>query len=389
MALSVAAPTAGTLQILGAVVIGTLDASGAFVQYASVSYKSPVRVATTVAGTLASSFENGDTVDGIVLATGDRILIKNQVAAADNGIYVVAASGAPARASDFDSWTEIPGSVVGVLVGTANADTAWLCTSDSGGTIGSTTINFTQFGAGVTYPITPAQGGTGVANNASSTLTISGNFGTTFTVAGTTALTLPTSGIVATTATSAWIPAADMTVTQNSVAVITSTAANATVNTLVLKQGRVGIGTTPDVSGANRSPLQIVYSAGLGQITLADNATDNADKSSGISMGHYQAAWVAFQMFYGSSTTGANTLNVGGGNAGNTTATEVAIYAAATTTTVTGTKVLSCNVTTVAVQSGIIFQVGSTAEAAVAVASTHKISIKDATGTVYKVLAVT
>lgn len=111
------------------------------------SYKSPVRVATTVAGTLASSFANGQTVDGIVLATGDRILIKNQAAPAANGIYIVAASGAPARATDFDSWAEIPGAVVGVLVGTTNADTAWICTSDSGGTIGSTAINFSAFGS--------------------------------------------------------------------------------------------------------------------------------------------------------------------------------------------------------------------------------------------------
>lgn len=200
MALSVAAPTAGVLPILGAVVIGTLDSSGNFVQYASVSYKAPVRVATTVAGTLATSFANGQTVDGIVLATGDRILIKNQVAAADNGIYVVAATGAPVRASDFDSWTEIPGAVVGVLVGTANADTAWLCTSDTGGTLGSTAINFTQFGAGVVYPITPQLGGTGVANNSASTLTISGNFGTTITVTGATSVTLPTTGTLATLA---------------------------------------------------------------------------------------------------------------------------------------------------------------------------------------------
>lgn len=46
-------------------------------------WKTAVRVATTVAGTLASSFENGDTVDGVVLATGNRILIKNQAAATE------------------------------------------------------------------------------------------------------------------------------------------------------------------------------------------------------------------------------------------------------------------------------------------------------------------
>lgn len=111
--------------------------------------KQSVRVATTAAGTLASSFANGQTVDGVTLATGDRILIKNQAAPAENGIYVVAASGAPARATDFDAWAEIPGGFTFVEVGTTNADTGWVATADQGGTLGTTAIPFTQFsGAG-------------------------------------------------------------------------------------------------------------------------------------------------------------------------------------------------------------------------------------------------
>ena len=111
--------------------------------------KASVRVATTAAGTLASSFANGSAVDGITLATGDRILIKNQAAPAENGIYTVNASGAPTRALDFDSWAEIPGAYVFVEVGTAGADTGWVCTSDQGGTLGTTAITWTQFnGAG-------------------------------------------------------------------------------------------------------------------------------------------------------------------------------------------------------------------------------------------------
>ena len=51
--------------------------------------KGSVRAATTAAGTLASDFENGDTLDGVTLATGDRILIKNQTDASENGVYVV------------------------------------------------------------------------------------------------------------------------------------------------------------------------------------------------------------------------------------------------------------------------------------------------------------
>ena len=64
------------------------------------AWKHPVRVATTVAGALASSFTNGSTVDDVVLATGDRILVKDQAAGAENGLYTVNASGAPARATE-------------------------------------------------------------------------------------------------------------------------------------------------------------------------------------------------------------------------------------------------------------------------------------------------
>lgn len=110
---------------------------------AGLDFKASVRVATTAAGTLATNFKNGDTVDGIVLVTGDRILIKNQAAAADNGIYIVTA-GAPTRATDFDAWLEIPGSIVAVEVGTANADTVWLATADQGGTLGTTAVTWSK-----------------------------------------------------------------------------------------------------------------------------------------------------------------------------------------------------------------------------------------------------
>lgn len=106
--------------------------------------KPSVKVATTGAGTLASSFENGDTIDGVVLTTGDRILIKNQASAQENGIYIVAASGAPTRATDMDSWDEVPGAFVVVEEGTANADTIWLASANAGGTLNTTAISWQQ-----------------------------------------------------------------------------------------------------------------------------------------------------------------------------------------------------------------------------------------------------
>lgn len=107
-------------------------------------WKHPVRAATAAAGTLASSFENGDTVDGVVLATGDRILIKDQAAPAENGIYTVAASGAPTRGPDADLGAELPSATVMVREGTANADTQWTCTANGPVTLGSTALPWVE-----------------------------------------------------------------------------------------------------------------------------------------------------------------------------------------------------------------------------------------------------
>lgn len=104
--------------------------------------KDAVRVATTANGTLATAFANGQTVDGVVLATGNRILIKNQSTGSENGIYVVQASGAPVRASDADTAGDIADAVVYVSEGTVNADTGWKLVTDNI-TLGSTSLVFT------------------------------------------------------------------------------------------------------------------------------------------------------------------------------------------------------------------------------------------------------
>jgi len=112
--------------------------------------KGSVRVATTANGTLSTAFANGQTVDGVVLATGNRILIKDQTTGSANGIYTVNASGAPTRATDADADAEVTaGMFVFVEEGTTNADTGWVMTNDGAVTLGTTALVFSQFsGAG-------------------------------------------------------------------------------------------------------------------------------------------------------------------------------------------------------------------------------------------------
>jgi hypothetical protein len=105
-----------------------------------------VRAATTANITISTALNNADTLDGVTLATGDYVLVKDQSSAAENGIYMVGVS--PARTSEFDTYNEHPGSLIAVEEGTANADSIWLCTSNAGGTLGSTSIVFSHFTAG-------------------------------------------------------------------------------------------------------------------------------------------------------------------------------------------------------------------------------------------------
>lgn len=128
------------------------------------SWKQYVRVATTSPGTLATDFENGDTVDGVVLATGDRILIKNQASAIENGIYIVQASGAPVRASDMAAGSDAVNAAMFVSEGTANADTAWVETAEPA-VVGTNGLTFTNFAVttGTVTSIANAAGITGTS----------------------------------------------------------------------------------------------------------------------------------------------------------------------------------------------------------------------------------
>jgi hypothetical protein len=113
--------------------------------------KASVVAATTTNGTLATAFANGQTVDGVTLATGNRILIKNQTDQTANGIYTVNASGAPTRSTDMNLGEEFPSAYVFVEQGTTNADTGWVCTNNSPVTLGSTNITWAQFSGAGTY----------------------------------------------------------------------------------------------------------------------------------------------------------------------------------------------------------------------------------------------
>jgi hypothetical protein len=119
---------------------------------AGLSPKDSVACATTAPVNIGTP-NTASGIDGIVLwntAGGNRrVLVKNQANQAENGIYyvsnvVLGVSFTLARATDFDSWTEVPGASTWVEEGVTNADTGWVCTADAGGTLGTTAITWTQ-----------------------------------------------------------------------------------------------------------------------------------------------------------------------------------------------------------------------------------------------------
>ena len=110
--------------------------------FSGMAQRSTVRAATTANITISTALNNGDTLDGVTLATNDLVLVKNQTDAEDNGIYVVQAS--PARDDLFDTYDEHPGALIAVTEGSTNADTIYLCTSNKGGTLDTTDLVWTK-----------------------------------------------------------------------------------------------------------------------------------------------------------------------------------------------------------------------------------------------------
>lgn len=155
-----------------------------------------------IGATFTGSNNTALTVDGFTFTTlGQRLLVKNDTqspSGAFNGIYYVTQIQTAilppilTRALDYDMPSDINNTgAIPVVNGTVNALTSWLLTS-SVTTVGTDPLTYSKFSNSPISVLTPDLGGTGIANNAASTLTISGNFATTFVVAAATTQTFPT-----------------------------------------------------------------------------------------------------------------------------------------------------------------------------------------------------
>lgn len=111
-------------------------------------WKASARVATTANITLSGA----QTVDGVTLTNGDRVLVKNQSTASQNGIYSYNSGGGWTRTTDANTTGQITASTaLFVDDGTVNGGTQWRCSNTTTPTIGTDPITFAQFGAAVSY----------------------------------------------------------------------------------------------------------------------------------------------------------------------------------------------------------------------------------------------
>ena len=124
--------------------------------------------ASTANVNLTNGLEAGDSIDGVTLVAGDRVLLKDQTDATENGLYLAVSSGAASRDPEHDSIAELSGGMVVVNQGSTNDNKIFLCTTDNTGSVGSTNITYTV--------ITPSNVGTvtsvGVADSGSSEFTV-------------------------------------------------------------------------------------------------------------------------------------------------------------------------------------------------------------------------
>ena len=243
--------------------------------------KNACQVATTVNITLSGL----QSIDSYTTLAGDRVLVKNQSTQANNGIYVASAS-TWTRATDMDTWSEVPGAYTVILNG-GQSNTGWVSTSASTGTINVTAITWTQFSLNSTY-----YAGTG--------LSLSSN---TFSITNT--------GVTAATYGSA---SQSLTAIVNAQGQLTSLAAQS----IAISNAQVsGLGT---MSTQNANSVSITGGSITGTTISGSTGAFTTLSASGVITSTVTTGTAPFTV---SSTTAVSNLSIGGNAATATTASSV------------------------------------------------------------------
>jgi hypothetical protein len=317
------ATTTGTVstQPVGATDIVNLLALQSYA--AGISWKQPCAVATLTNITLSGL----QTIDGYTTLAGDRVLVKNQSNAANNGIYLASAS-TWTRSLDANSWDELVSAISFIEYGT-QAGGAWFCTATPGGTLGVTAVNWSQFTTSATY-----SAGTGLTLTGTVfSITPVGTASTYGSATQTPVFTTNASGQV-TTVTNTTITPAVGSITGLGTGVATALAAGVTGS------GNIVLATSPSlVTPVLGTPTSGNFSTGtFTWPTFNQNTTGTAAKASNLVGG------AAGSVPYQSATDTTTFLAVGSNGQVLTLASGVPSWATPTTgtvTSVTGTGTVS------------------------------------------------
>jgi hypothetical protein len=116
--------------------------------------RTAVRLASTADVDISTELENTDNIDSVALVTGDRVLLKDQTDASENGVYIASASGAASRSTDFDEYNAnevYSGSFFTVTEGTVNSEDRFVLTTPNPITVDTTDLDFTYHGTVEAY----------------------------------------------------------------------------------------------------------------------------------------------------------------------------------------------------------------------------------------------
>ena len=270
------------------------------------------------------------TIDGVTLANGSRVLVKNEAAPANNGIYVRTSTTVLTRTSDFDNTPsgEIAGAFTFIQGGTINGDTGWVCTTDNPVTMGTTAINFSQFSGAGSYTAGTGLTLTGTVFSITNTAVTAGSYGSgdsvaTFTVNAQGQLTA----------------AANTAITANAANLSGSTLASGITTSSLTSVGTLGnLAVTGNITSGNVYANSGTIGASLLTGTLTTNAQPNVTSlgtltSLGVS-GNITAANITANsgVFTGN---GAGLTNIAGANVTGTVANATFATSSGTAGTVT------------------------------------------------------
>jgi len=219
--------------------------------------------ASTANVNISNALEAGDAIDGVTLVAGDRVLLKDQSTASENGLYLAVGSGAGAASRDpeHDSIAELSGGMVVVNQGSVNDNKIFLCTTDNTGSVGSTSITYTVITPSNVGTVTSIATGTGIDGG---TITSTGTIAidsTVATLAGTQTLTNKT-------LTAPKIGTSILDTNGNELALLTAT--GSAVNEFTIANAATGA--APKLSSTGETNVDLDLEAkGTGHVTIRGN----------------------------------------------------------------------------------------------------------------------